>query len=85
MSNESEIQNIDETHFKRPMSDNDENDSQEAIVEKKSKIEASNSETSEDKTDENIVMPKKTNNIIKEQLVCTICDELMHDCVRYIN
>ena len=35
----------------------------------------------EEKKEENIVTPKKTNNIIKEQLVCTICDELMHDCV----
>jgi hypothetical protein len=85
VSSESEIQNKDETHFKRPLSDKDDKDYEEAIVEKKPKIEPLNSETSEEKTDDNIVTAKKTNNIIKEQLVCTICDELMHDCVRYIN
>jgi len=85
MSTESEIKNKDETNFKRPLPDKDENESEEAVVEKKSKIEPVNSETSEEKPDDNIVTPKKTNNIIKEQLVCTICDELMHDCVRYIN
>jgi hypothetical protein len=79
MKNEDDTPNKAEGSIKRFLS-NHEEDSNEEIQEKKSKHDTSN-KIIEEKKEENVVTPKKTNNIIKEQLVCTICDELMHDCV----
>ena len=77
--NEDEVQNKDRENHKRLLSDHVE-DSQEETKEKKPKLETPNV-MNEEKKDDDVVTPKKENNIIKDQLVCTICDELMHDCV----
>ena len=80
MKNEDETPNKAEGSIKRFLSDHEE-ESNEEIKEKKSKHDTSNIINEEIKEENIVTTPKKTNNIIKEQLVCTICDELMHDCV----
>ena len=78
LNNESENKITTESLLKRTLDKEEEENDVNEIKEKKAKNEtlASSADTKDD-----TVVPKKT-NIIKDQLVCTICDELMHDCVR---